>query len=207
MDCNINQRSEVTRLTKTIQHRQLDNAIRDIADLIGCVSFLDGSFDDISFLDLRDTPVAFGSPGDVVAVNPTGDGLIFTAPGGGGGSGGLKSGWIAFNDVVQSSSLTYERVAAFPFPGTAIIPSLSKINALVRRNGAATSVSIRIYDATNALVIAEATGITTLDETAITDLGTISNLPAGEATFEIQLLRVGGPGGARAFCAGLEIRA
>lgn len=205
MDCNIKQRSEVTRLTKTIQHRQLDNAIRDIADLIGCVAFLDGRFDSISFLDLTDTPIAFGSPGDVVAVNPTGDGLIFTAPGGGGGSG-IRSSFISFNDVVQSSSLTYERVAAFPFPGIAIIPSLSKINALVRRNGAAESVSIRIYDATNAKVIAEATGITTLDETAITDLGTISNLPAGEATFEIQLLKVGGPGGARAFCAGLEIR-
>jgi hypothetical protein len=122
------------------------------------------------------------------------------------GGSGLASGWIAFNDVVQSSSLTYERVSAFPFGGTAVIPSLSKINALIRRNGAATSVSIRIYDVTNAQVIAEATGITTLDETAITDLGTISNLPAGEATFEIQLLRVGGTGGARAFCAGLEIR-
>jgi hypothetical protein len=173
------------------------------------VSFLDGSFDDISFLDLRDTPVAFGSPGDVVAVNPTGDGLIFTAPGGGGGSGGLKSGWIAFNDVVQTTVIApvYERVSAFSFPGTSVIPTITKINALVRRNGAANSVAIRIYDVTNVQVIAEATGITTLDETVITDLGTISNLPIGEATFEIQLNTDGaGNPGQRAFCAGIEIR-
>lgn len=225
----------------------------------------------LSFLNLIDTPTAFGNPGDLVSVNPTGNGLIFTPPtvgagvqsvtgnlvdntdpanpivngvqsvtglntdntdpanpivaisvdgvtitgsgtpgdplvSSGGSGGGIRSSFISFNDAVQSSSLTYERVAAFPFPGTAIIPSLSKINALVRRNGAATSVSIRIYDASNAQVIAERSGIVTLDNTFITDLGTISNLPAGEATFEIQLLRVGGPGGARAFCSGLEIR-
>jgi hypothetical protein len=124
----------------------------------------------------------------------------------GGGGGGTASSMIAvFNDVVQSSSLTYERVAAFPFPGTSEM-SISKINALIRRNGAATSVSMRIYDVTNAQVIAEVTGVTTLDETLITDLGTISNLPAGEATFEVQLLRVGGTGGARAFCSGIEFR-
>lgn len=122
------------------------------------------------------------------------------------GGSGLQSGWISFNDVVQSTSDTYERVSAFPFPGTTVIPSLSKINALLRRNGAATSASLRIYDATNAQVIAEVTGVTTLDETVISDLGPINNLPVGEATFEIQMLRVGMGGGPRAFCAGIEIR-
>jgi hypothetical protein len=144
------------------------------------------------------------------ANNPSAANPIATmADVGGGGGSGLKSGWIAFNDVVQSTVIApaYERVSAFPFPGTAVIPTITKINALVRRNGAANSVAIRIYDVTNAQVIAEVTGITTLDETAITDLGTISNLPAGEATFEIQLNTDGaGTPGQRVFCAGIEIR-
>ena len=123
------------------------------------------------------------------------------------GGDGIGASFISFGRQVQSNATTYERVAAFPFSGTAVIPTISKINALLRRNGAATSVSMRIYDITNAQVIAEVTGVTTLDETAITDLGVISNLPAGEATFEIQLLKVGGTGGARAFLSGLEIRA
>jgi hypothetical protein len=127
------------------------------------------------------------------------------APPGGGGGSGISSSFLAFKDNVQSGSITYERVAAFPFPGTAVT-SVSKINSLLRRNGAATSVSMRIYDITNAQVIAEITGVTTLDETVISDLGTISNLPAGEATFEIQLLSTGG-GGAKAFLSGLEFRA
>jgi hypothetical protein len=80
---DIIQRSHVTGLTKTIQDRELDFAIRDIADLIGYVDTLGSTIDDLSFLDLRDTPVAYGTPGDVVTVNPSGDGLIFTAPGGG----------------------------------------------------------------------------------------------------------------------------
>jgi hypothetical protein len=125
---------------------------------------------------------------------------------GGGGGGGMASSFAVFRGDAQTPSEVYARVAAFPFPGTSVIPTVSKITALVRRNGAATSASIRIYDATNANVIAEATGITTLDDTLITDLGAVSNLPAGAAAFEIQLLKVGGPGGARAFCSGVEFR-
>jgi hypothetical protein len=127
------------------------------------------------------------------------------SPGGGAGDY-LASGWLAFNDVIQTGSATYERRSAVIFPGTSVIPSISKINALVRRNGNATSASIRIYDSTNANVIAELTGVTTLDENQISDLGTISNLPSGEAVFEIQLLVVINNPGSRAFCAGIEIR-
>lgn len=152
------QRSEVTGLTKTIQYRQLDFAVRDIADII-------------SVTNKR-----------------------------------ISSAFLSFNGDLQSSSLTYEMVAAFPFPGTSVISSISKINAILRKNGSATSVSMRIYDATNAQTIAEVLNVTNQDNTIITSLGVISNLPENEATFEIHLLRTGGPGGARAFCSGIEIR-
>ena len=106
----------------------------------------------------------------------------------------------------DSNSTTYATLGSFIFPGSAITGVLTEINALVRRNGAATSVSLRIYDVTNAQVIAELTGITNLDADVISDLVVISNLPVGEAKFEVQGLRVGGPVGARVFFNGLEIR-
>lgn len=107
MDCNIKQRSEVTRLTKTIQHRQLDNAIRDIADLIGCVGFLDGRFDNLSFLDLTDTPTDYsGKSGYQVVVNGTEDGLTFVAPGGGADGNTWDITNAAFVDPVNGNNGT-----------------------------------------------------------------------------------------------------
>ena len=124
-------------------------------------------------------------------------------------NGGLQFGdglqsW-AFEMSAQTTSTAYARVGAFPFPGTAVIPTISKINGILRKNGAATSMSARIYDITNAQVIAEVTGIINLDATVITSFGSVSNLPIGEAVFEIQLLRVG-TGNGRAFISGIEIR-
>jgi hypothetical protein len=122
-----------------------------------------------------------------------------------------NSEWISFGGNVQTTSSSYEKVASFIFPGTSVVPDVSKINALVRRNGSADSMSIRIYDVTNMNSVAELTGVTNTDEAVISDLGAISNLPAGEATFEVQLLVVGSPpppigNPFRAFCSALEFR-
>lgn len=43
-----------------------------------------------SFIGLTDTPVAYGSPGEFVVINGTGDGLVFQA---GGGSGSLQAAY------------------------------------------------------------------------------------------------------------------
>jgi predicted deacylase len=106
----------------------------------------------------------------------------------------------------NTNATTYEVVGQFIFAGSAVTGTVTKINSLLRRNGAATSVSLRVYDVTNAQVIAEITGVTNLNADLITDIGAISNVPVGEAKFEIQVLRVGGPAGARAIFSGLEIR-
>jgi hypothetical protein len=107
MDCDIKQRSEVTRLTKTIQHRELDNAIRDIADLIGCVGFLSTQFDDISFLDLKDTPLDYtGLAGYQAVVNGTEDGIEFIAPGGGADGNTWDVTGAAFVDPVNGDNVT-----------------------------------------------------------------------------------------------------
>jgi len=122
-----------------------------------------------------------------------------------GGGSGAPTLILPFIEV-NSNSTTYATLGVFIFPGTGVTGVPTKINALVRRNGAATSVNLRIYDVTNAQVIAELTGITNLNADIISGLGALANLPVGEAKFEVQGLRVGGPGGARVFFNGLEIR-
>jgi hypothetical protein len=73
----IKQRSTITKLVKTIQHRQLDFAVRDITDIIDHLNSLDTTVSNLSFLDLIDTPVAYGSVGQTLVVNAAGDGLEF----------------------------------------------------------------------------------------------------------------------------------
>jgi hypothetical protein len=51
----------------------------------------------------------------------------------------------------------------------------------------------RIYDVTNDALICEG-GSTTAEESEVVDLGTIQNLPAGEAVWELQVKRAGGEG-------------
>ena len=57
-----------------------------------------------TFLDLTDTPSAFGTAGQVAAVNTAGDGLIFADAGGGGG--GSDPGRIVLADAVGVSNTT-----------------------------------------------------------------------------------------------------
>jgi hypothetical protein len=68
------------------------------------------------------------------------------------------------------------------------VPSAIKANAYV--DGAADLGAIKLYDATNALTIAEITGITATDLDSILDLGVLSNISTGEAVWEWQGLQV-----------------
>ena len=76
----------------------------------------------------------------------------------------------------------------------------ANIKALVYQT--AVSGSIRIYDATNSLQIAELVAFTDGSVT-IKDLGTIGNLPTGEAILEIQLKKTSG--GGAAFCSAMSM--
>ena len=62
------------------------------------------------------------------------------------------------------------------------------------------SITVKIYDATNAQTIAEATSSGT--DMQILSLGTISNLPSGNAQFEIQAK--GSAGGGNIYCLTLQ---
>lgn len=100
----------------------------------------------------------------------------------------IEIGWAQH----KSASSTYEVVRDLIFPGTTAYgtPTAAKIIGFVDPS---TTGQVRLYDVTNKQIIAESA--TFVNETkAILDFGTLSNLPAGEAIFEIQVVRVSGSG-------------
>lgn len=85
---------------------------------------------------------------------------------------------------VDSSSSSYFVHGRTAFAGTTKMGTPTNIKAIA--NVTAGTGSMKIYDLTNAATIAENTSITGTTP-AIIDLGTLSNLPTGEAIFEIQI--------------------
>jgi len=107
-------------------------------------------------------------------------------------------------DGAETKSASYETVASFIFEGSTALAVISAIKVIVSADGA-TSGSIRIFDFTNTQVIAELSMFTETSQ-VIKDLGTISNVPAGEALFEVQLLKTGGGGAARVLCSSVQVK-
>lgn len=91
----------------------------------------------------------------------------------------------------STNNTSYENLVSFIYWGTANGGSLTALKGIMYKNPNVTSYSARIYDITNDLVIAEVTGLSN-DTAAIIDFGAISNLPTGNAIFEIQMFRTGG---------------
>jgi len=90
-------------------------------------------------------------------------------------------------DYVEVQTTTYEVIASFIFPGTGIatpedFKCITSLSAAVTADGRG---YLRVYDLTNAQVIAEMRSDTVTGK-AINSTSTIANLPASEAIFEIQ---------------------
>jgi hypothetical protein len=86
----------------------------------------------------------------------------------------------------EAKSATYVIAGRMAFKGTNVLgtPTSAKFVASTDTGGG--SVDCRIYDVTNAQVIAEYTGITSTTFAIYTD-STLTNLPTGEALFEVQI--------------------
>lgn len=83
----------------------------------------------------------------------------------------------------------YGVMSRFKFAGTDALGEIPSAIKLVTSH-TSTTANYRIYDLTNALVICELIGTTNaLPE--IVDLGTLSNLPTGEAIWELQAAETG----------------
>lgn len=94
---------------------------------------------------------------------------------------------------VTTTSAAYVLAARFPFLGSTLMGTPVAIKIVGGFIGTGTG-DFRIQDVTNALTVAEITGVSTTNP-AILDMGTLSNIPAPQAVWEIQLLRATGTGG------------
>lgn len=96
---------------------------------------------------------------------------------------------INLNINNNTNNIAYSILSKFIFRGTLILGIPKKIK--IAGYQTATDGTVQIYDVTNSLVIVEKSAITSTIPIII-DLGTLVNLPTGEAVFEIQAKRTGG---------------
>lgn len=104
---------------------------------------------------------------------------------------------LAFGgEPLSTQQGSYTTFYHFVFPGTTKMGTPSAIKVLLAEINNPSSVRVRIRDITNSNTIAEQTGLTppTYPNLTIQDMGTLSNLPSGEAIFLVEASRVGGGG-------------
>ena len=130
----------------------------------------------------------------VTASEPVADEVDVTIPGGGGGAAKGPLVVVAKGD---SKDAAYKVMNQLIFPGTdaAGTPTSISANVFTKDDIAPPTIGdFRIYDVTNALAIAEVIGIQNTSKQNIEDLGTLSNLDAAEALWELQGRRTSGSG-------------
>jgi hypothetical protein len=106
---------------------------------------------------------------------------------------------------VETTSNNYASLSHFIYGGSDAVGEILNIN-LNAWNSAGNTTDVRLYDLTNAQVIAELTGINTQNEDNVQSMGVISNLPTLPAVIEIQGRRTAGPGSSKLLIASLEIQ-
>lgn len=92
-----------------------------------------------------------------------------------------------------SNSTSYLVAGLIRFPGSNTMgkaPSSIKVIA----GGDGDGMKVKIYDRTNSLMVAEKTDIPTDTDRGIYNLGDLSNIPVGEAVWEIQIASLSGMG-------------
>jgi len=104
----------------------------------------------------------------------------------------------------QTSAGAYERVRPHIFRGSNVMGTPSAIKVLAWVDSGCTC-AIRVQDITNNKTICSNESITGTSE-AIGSLGAISNVPTGEALWEVQIYRKVGSGGSKVYCSLWEIQ-
>lgn len=90
------------------------------------------------------------------------------------------------NIVFNTDSNSYEVMGSVVWPGSDDIGIPNKISANVFVGDTDDRGDLKIFDATNALTIAEFIDVASIDLANLIDLGTLSNISEGEAVWEIQ---------------------
>jgi len=102
-------------------------------------------------------------------------------------------------DPTSTSSSTFQVVDTFVYNGTTIDNTITTAIAVVETSNTAATGQCQLFDLTNAQIIATSAIFGPTDAVKIIlDLGTISNLPTGQAMLEVQIRRPSGGGGGNA---------
>jgi hypothetical protein len=123
----------------------------------------------------------------------------------GGGAASMVMSFASGNSsYVETSSSSYAKFASFLFGGTIRVGDIDKINinAWISQSG---SVDVRLVAYDSGAVIAESTGITSMDEGNVVDMGVISNLPTGADVIEVQGRKVTGGGSRKLRIGSIEL--
>lgn len=104
----------------------------------------------------------------------------------------------------ETMSGTYEVAHTFPFQGSDNVGPMVSAKVVGGKIDSEPTYDIRLYDATNAKVIAEAAGGSS-SYPEILDLGAIANVPTEAAVFEVQIRRASGPSGKRVAVASIYL--
>lgn len=86
-------------------------------------------------------------------------------------------------NVIKNTS--YRKIGSFKYGGSSKIGTINYIDIIAYKEVKPSSYSLKVYDRTNSLTLAEKTGLTNTEE-VIVDMGTINNIPENEAILEIQ---------------------
>lgn len=101
---------------------------------------------------------------------------------------------VTATDISTSDSTVYNVIMNLTVPGETT-DQIQGIKILSKMDNSLTSYDVRVYDTINGLTIAEKNFTNT--GFAINDMGTLSNLPASESIFEVQVRRNGGSGSSK----------
>jgi len=108
------------------------------------------------------------------------------------GIGGLM---FSFTDQtaagIEVNTINYRLIGRFYFAGTDAIGTTTVIKIMARRTLGSNGFSLKVYDPKNFNEIVEKTGNTEEGFDPI-DLGTLSNLPSGDSSFELWAKAEGG---------------
>ncbi len=122
---------------------------------------------------------------------PAGDGAAITGRG------------YALAKDDDTNSGTYTVMLHWVYNGSDNVGPITVAYANIYRSAVAGTCDVRIYDATNALVVDEVTGVNTPTTTNIVTFSSVSNVPTSPAIFELQLRR--SSGGTNCFSTGVAV--
>ena len=95
---------------------------------------------------------------------------------------------------LDTEEASYVSAGVIAYPGSDVEGAPQKISAVCGKKGGTTTFSVRLYDKTNALVIAKQTNQSN-NYPELLDLGAITNVPEGPAIWEVQVKKTAGDAG------------